>query len=279
MKIREPAVANKFYPGNEKELKDLLLSIQQTEEPSVNTNYAKEKIIGGIVPHAGYIYSGYEAIHFFINIQASPIKFETIIIINPNHNPSKNPLIVDNNTYWKTPLGRSKVDLDFAKKMALPMSDVENKFEHSGEVMVPFLQYMLEYPFQIVPVTMSSQDPENAKNLAKSIFDANNELGKNILIIASSDFSHFVSPKTGNELDQLVLDQIFQLNTQGVYEEILKHNISVCGFGPIMTLMEYSKKVTSKPVFEVLNKGNSAKTFPSKEVVDYISLITYEPDM
>jgi hypothetical protein len=276
MKIREPAFANKFYPGNEKELKDLLLSIQQTEESLVNTTFSKEKIIGGIVPHAGYIYSGYEAMHFFINIQASTAQYETIIIINPNHNPSKNPLVVDNNAYWKTPLGRTKVDLEFAKKMNFPLSEAENKFEHSGEVMVPFLQYMLKYPFQIVPVTMSIQSPENAKILAKSIFNANNELGKNILIIASSDFSHFVSPKTGIELDHLVLDKILKLNTQGVYEEILKHNISVCGFGPIMALMEYSKAVASKPVFEILKKGNSAKTFPSKEVVDYVSLIAYE---
>lgn len=275
MNTRNPAVAGKFYPGNEKELNSLLDDIYKFEGQNIDTSYAQNNLIGGVVPHAGYQFSGYEAVYFFENLRKAPNNYSTFVIVYPNHNIAMEDMTVDGHTHWETPLGKVKVDVEFAKKLNLPISDEEGKEEHSGEVMVPFLQYFLDYPFQIVPIIMTNQNIQNAELLARLINNAQNETGRNIQIIASSDFSHFVAPETGQELDNLVIDQIKALNTIEVYEEIVRNDISVCGYGPIMTLMEYAKFVADNPQAEVLKKGNSAKMYPSSEVVDYVSMIVY----
>jgi len=123
---------------------------------------------------------------------------------------------------------------------------------------------------------MSRQDNQNAKIIAASIFNANKILKKKICIIASSDFSHFVEPDEGKKLDSFVIDAILNLDTESVYYEVRNKNITVCGYGPIMTLIEYSKLVTENPVAKILKIGNSGEVIPSDEVVDYVSVLIYE---
>ncbi|MFO8053785.1 MAG: AmmeMemoRadiSam system protein B [Bacteroidales bacterium] len=275
MNIRTPVVAGKFYPGTKKELTALLDSIHESEAGNINTGLAEEHILGGVVPHAGYEFSGYEATHFFENIRKTSRQYHTIIIVNPSHNYTAEPLSVDSHTHWQTPLGKTAVNQSFARELNLPFSSEAGKFEHSGEVMLPFLQYYLDYPFQIVPITMAEQTVENAKHLAGVIDNANKHKDQDILLLASSDFSHFLAPETGRKLDDLVLDQIQKFNTEGVYREVTRHHISVCGFGPIMTLMEYARLISSKPVAKILKRGDSAKTYPSREVVNYVCLLVF----
>lgn len=273
--MREPAVANKFYPGEEKELKDLIDSLYRSEKNKINISYAEKQLIGGVVPHAGYIYSGYEAIHFFEIIRQYKTKIDDFIIINPNHSATGEEIATDNHNFWKTPLGKVKIDTDFINRLNIPLSDKVNKNEHSCEVMLPFLQHLLNYPFSIVPITMSVQNFENAKKVANAIFNANNQMKKNILIIASSDFSHFVDPDAGINQDDIAISEILSLNSAGLYEKIITNNISMCGYGPIMALMEYAHLVAPAIKAEILKRGNSGKTFPSNEVVDYVSMIFY----
>jgi MEMO1 family protein len=102
------------------------------------------------------------------------------------------------------------------------------------------LQYFLDYTFSVVPVTFLKQTPQNASFLAKSIMERNKSLKKRICILASSDFSHFVDAEEGKKADQYVLDEILNLNSEGVFREVRKRDISVCGYGPIMTLIEYA---------------------------------------
>jgi AmmeMemoRadiSam system protein B len=85
MKIRKAAVSGKFYPSNKKELKNLIRRIVDTEKRSIKEELASNTIIGGIVPHAGYIYSAYQAVHFFEIIKHSKQEFDTFLILNPNH--------------------------------------------------------------------------------------------------------------------------------------------------------------------------------------------------
>ena len=158
----------------------------------------------------------------------------------------------------------------------IPRSEIAHKYEHSGEVMLPLLQHFLDYDFKILPITISRQNCESAITLAKAIHEANAKLRKKILIIASSDFSHFVAPEEGRRLDQMVLDEIKALNSEKLYEKVMQNNISVCGYGPIITLMEYSMMLTSEPQTKVLCIGNSGDVIPSSEVVDYISILFYQ---
>jgi AmmeMemoRadiSam system protein B len=277
MKTREPIVAGKFYPDDKKNIIALLRSIYLKEKSKINTGLSKKKIIGGVVPHAGYVFSAYEAIHFFDIIKNSDSKFDTVFIINPNHTGYGNgEMALDNNECWETPLGKTEIDKDFSEILDLPVSGLAHRYEHSGEVMLPLLQYYLNYEFKILPVTISNQNYENAKKLAKSIYNANKTLNKKILIIASSDFSHYVEPELGKHLDSFVLKEIQNLNSEEIYNVVLEKNLSVCGYGPIMTLIEYSKMVSDNTRTEILRMGNSGETLPSKEVVDYVSILFYE---
>lgn len=276
MKIRKPAVAGRFYPNNSSELTLQLQQVLNHELPSIRTELSKKTILGGIVPHAGYMYSAYQAMHFFELLRQSQQQFDTFFIINPNHTGYGPEIALEENDCWETPFGTTEIDRVFHGFLDFEESAEAHQYEHSGEVILPLLQYSLDYPFRIVPITMFRQNPQNASRLAKAIYAANQHLQKKICIIASSDFSHFVNPQEGKKLDALVLHQILRFNTQGVFNEIREKNISVCGYGPIMTLMEYARLVTGNPKNEILKAGHSGEIHPSDEVVDYVSLLFYE---
>ena len=139
--------------------------------------------------------------------------------------------------------------------------------------MLPFLQYFLDYEFKIAPITLSSQTYKNARFLAERLKEAAMLLDRRLLFIASSDFSHFLSPEEGREQDAFVLENIITLDSQLIEKVIHKKKISVCGYGPIMTLIEYSKLVSSNPKVDILKIGHSGEIIPSHEVVDYVSIL------
>ncbi|MBE9468567.1 MAG: AmmeMemoRadiSam system protein B [Bacteroidetes bacterium] len=276
MKIRKPAVAGKFYPEEKNELKKLINSIYLKEKNNIDLSLSKHKIIGGIVPHAGYMFSAYEAVHFFDIIKKSSLQYDTIIIINPNHSSYGYNTELDSNDCWETPLGNVSLDTEFMSQLPFSTSTETHRYEHSGEVMLPLLQYFLDYDFKIVPITMSYQNYENAKLLAEEIYKACFKIEKNFLIIASSDFSHYVEPEYGKCLDNFVLDNILNLDACAINNVVRKKHLSVCGYGPIMALIEFSKLISDNPHTKILRRGNSGEIIPSQEVVDYVSMLFYE---
>jgi MEMO1 family protein len=276
MKIRPPAVAGSFYPGNRAAIHTLIDQILAKESPEIDRSLSSKKIIGAVVPHAGYMFSAYQAVHFFEILKNSERQFDTFFIINPNHTGYGSNTALDDNDLWETPLGKIEIDKSFYRYLNFTESSLAHKYEHSGEVMLPLLQQFLSYPFKIVPVTMSRQDTQTAKIIATSIYNANKILKKKICIIASSDFSHFVKPEKGKTLDSFVINAILKLDTDTIYHEVKDKQISVCGFGPIMTLIEYAKLDSENPVAKLLKYGNSGEIVPSDEVVDYASVLVYE---
>jgi AmmeMemoRadiSam system protein B len=276
MNVRTPKVAGAFYPGTENEIDRLVRQIRETESDRIDYSYAEKDIIGCVVPHAGYIYSGYEAIHFFEIIKRSPIEYDTFIIINPNHTGYGEHIEVDSNDSWDTPLGNVRVDTDFARQLDLPRSDRAQGQEHAAEVMLPLLQESLSYAFRIVAISMLRQNPITAMEVAEKIRDANKVFGRKLMIIASSDFTHFESPVDGKMKDDLVLEQIERQDSEKLYDTVIQNRISVCGYGPIMTLIEYGKLVADRPSSAILARGHSGKTRPSSSVVDYITILFYQ---
>ena len=276
MQTRKPSFSGRFYPANKKALFKLIKKIEEEERHKIDLSYAEKNIIGGIVPHAGYEFSGYEAIHFFYNLQKAKEQPDTVVILNPDHAGISLPISVDDRDQWESPAGISDVDHEMADATGLPRSPASSA-EHSGEVMLPLLHYYLGQDIKILPVTISQQIPENAKKVAEALLNAKKQTGKKIKLIASSDFSHFVSPDQGYKLDSLVLNHIDKFDSEGAYQTIKENRISVCGYGPIMALIEYALQVADHPSASVLARGNSGKKLPlDHEVVDYVSMVFVE---
>lgn len=277
MKTREPAVAGTFYPASASELTEMLDNLLQIEKAKIKEELSKKKILGGIIPHAGYKYSGYESVQFFeILHQDFKVFFDTVFILNPNHHGLGPEIAIDDNDYWKTPLGEVQVDSEMRDALAFPLSADAHKFEHSGEVILPFLQKFLDYNFKIIPISYLRQDPEQSIEIADRIIEVNKIMNKKILILASSDFSHYIDPFIGEKKDKKIIEKILDLDVEGVYSEIKKTNATVCGCGPIMTLMHYTIRIADNPQVKLLSFGNSAKSFESSEVVDYASLLFHD---
>lgn len=273
MKIRKSAVAGKFYPADKQSLIDQIETIRQKELPDINLDLKKNLILGGVVPHAGYMFSAYQAVHFFEIVKQSSQHFDTVVIINPNHTGLGHEIAFDSNDSWETPLGQVSLDIEFGESLGIDFSDIEQKREHSGEVMVPYLQHFFDSEFKIAPITLSNQTYKNAHFLAERLKEGASILDRNLLLIASSDFSHFLSPEEGRERDALVLENIITLDSPAIEKVVRKKNISVCGYGPIMTLIEYAKLMSSNPKVDILKIGHSGEIIPSNEVVDYVSIL------
>ena len=269
--IRQAVFAGRFYPSHKKDIAKLYETVLLSEELKINYDLADEKAIGAIMPHAGFMYCGYQAIHTLEILRTTERKFDTIIIVNPNHTGYGEDISVDGNKFWKTPLGDLEVDQDFVNCLALSVSDLAHQYEHSGEVILPFLHYALNYDFKIVPICLSIQDHGHARKVALAIFNANQVLKKEILVVASSDFSHFVSPEYGYMLDKPVIDAIEKLNSYEVERLVKAKQISICGFGPIIALIEYMKLNCEDPELSHLRGGHSGEVHPSSEVVHYHS--------
>ncbi len=273
--VREPYVADKFYPGKRSGLDKIFIRLLDREKDRINYKLSETKIIGTILPHAGYIYSGYQNIHFFEIISRSEEIFDTFIILHPNHRSIEYHYATDECEKWLTPYGAVPLDSEFIKALDIPKSERFHKYEHSGEVILPFLQKYITYPFHIVPLSLGKQTPEIASEISGKITEAVDKTGKKICIIASSDFSHYVKPDYGRMMDQKVVDKIFALDASGIYNEIINNNISVCGYAAIMALVNYSKNNYPDLNIEILARGHSGEIYPSAEVVDYISMLFF----
>ncbi len=276
MKIREPVVAGSFYPEQSGKLRELMDKLLEFELDSIKIGLAKgSAIAGGIVPHAGYQYSGYEAVHFFKILEESGNHFDTVILMHPNHYGRGPGIASDDADYWETPLGRVRIDTHLIDLLGLQRFSGAYSHEHAAEVILPFLQRFLEYEFRVVPISFLDQDPDTARQIGNKIFEVSSRENRNILLIASSDFSHYVDPLIGEKTDRRIIDHILSLDPERMYREKVTTGATLCGTGPILALMQYCRKLDGNIKSELLKFGNSGKSGPSDRVVDYASIIFY----
>ncbi len=276
MRTRNPAVEGRFYSHSKDQIFEQIRDMEKRQRyPEIDIDPVL--IFGAVLPHAGHTYSGYQTIPFFHLLAKLELYPETFVIVHPNHTGFGSELAVDDSDFWRNSIGDVPLDSEFAEALGLPFDRLAHSREHSAEVIVPFLQYFLpSFPFSIVPICMLDQSYDSASRVANQIRKAVAFTKRDVMVIASSDFSHFLAPDKGESMDQLVLHEIFGRNAAGVEETVKEHQISVCGYGPIMALMEYSKALFADYRIQILARGHSGQVIPSREVVDYISLILYQ---
>jgi len=287
--IRFPAVAGQFYPSEGREIKKEIDGALEREKDRIDLSLARKRIFGGVSPHAGYVFCLREAVHLFKILSLSGEKWATAVVLNPNHTGRGRPLSIDLNTRWMTPLGGTDIDEDLADYLIresegsdhpLYRESQAHKREHAGEVILPLLQYFLSR-FSLLPLCMGDSSYGAAAFLAELLSRRRAVSGSEPLIIASSDFTHYESPSLGKTLDDYALEAILNLDTRGFYRRVGEKRLSICGSGPIMVLLEYAKRVTSRPAVTLLRRGHSGESdyFEGQEqdrVVDYVSLLVHE---
>lgn len=276
MTVRKSSMAGSFYPDSPEEITEIFEDALKKEKGNIKTELKNKNIVGGVSPHAGYIYCVREAVHLFEIIREKGEIYDTVVIVNPNHTGYGEAVSVDSNQFWETPYGSIEVDTEFGAELSFPKEPMAQRFEHSGEVMLPYLQYFIGASFKILPICMMRQDLQTAINIAEKIKDASEKLGRKILILISSDFTHLKSPEKGAELDSYAIESLLQMDSHEFQRRVLEKDISICGMGPIMVLMEYSKMILKNPKLEILKRGHSGEVYPSAEVVDYVSILVYE---
>ncbi|RLE65172.1 MAG: hypothetical protein DRJ49_03640 [Thermoprotei archaeon] len=279
---RNPVVAGTFYEGTREGLIErlkwcFLHKLGPGKLPKLNVS-GPRRLVGIISPHAGYMYSGPIAAHGY-SVLAEDGVVDIVVIIGPNHHGMGAPLAVYPRGVWVTPLGEVPVADDVVNKLVKHTGIIEKDttahlYEHSLEVQLPFLQYTLGEDFKIVPITMLIQNYDTSVALADALVHTLE--GYNHIIIASTDFTHYEPHERAREKDMKAIERIVNLDTKGLYDVIFEMDISMCGYGPVMVLMEYSRKVGARNVnfLKYATSGDITKDYSS--VVGYASLVMME---
>lgn len=276
MKTRNAVVEGRFYPSTKNKIFDQIREIEEASRYPV-IELDPVRIFGAVLPHAGHLYSGYQTVPLFQLMNKLDVHPETFIIVHPNHSGHGLPVAIDDAERWCNAIGEVSVDRDFAEAMDLPFNRMVQAKEHSAEVIIPYLQYYFpKHNFSILPICMLEQNLLSASLVAERIRHVANETGRKVMVLASSDFSHFLSPQEGESRDQHVIDNILTRNAAGVEAAVEEHHVSVCGYGPIMSLMEYASALYSNYNIQILARGHSGEVHHSREVVDYVSMIMYQ---
>jgi len=273
-KNRFPAVAGQFYPEEEKELDQMIDEfLKNAKVPEI-----EGEIFGILVPHAGYVFSGPVAAYCYKAISGQ--KFETVVLIGDSHYEYFDGVSVWEKGEWETPLGRVKVDEELAKEILnfskrFFVKDSAHLFEHSLEVQIPFLQKVLKN-FKILPLIFGSEN-EDWKDLAKAILKLMEK--KKILVVASSDLSHYPPYEVAQEADKRTIEGILTSDPEKFKEKIdtLKKlfpdvDTFACAQDTIKTILEISKNKKGKA--KLLNYQNSGDTIygEKSQVVGYGSI-------
>ncbi len=274
--IRPPCVAGSFYPGTEIGIREQLQKIKDRVNYHIPSELKINRIFGGVLPHAGHVYSAYQTLSFFETLLHFNVSFDSFLLLHPLHHGGKLEFAGDASGFWETPLGRLKVDNEFINAMETEISSDMLAFEHSAEVILPYIQFYGFEDKMIIPIGIATQTPDVSRRISAMLNKAQSITGREICVIASSDFSHFLSPDEGSRQDQKVLDCMQQKDIDCVYKSIISNRISVCGYGPIMSLMEYSKSISSNYQSRILSRGHSGEVSPSDSVVDYISMLFFD---
>ena len=261
--IRKPAYAGSWYEGNPDKLKD---SINRYME-NAKMIRVPGKIIGIISPHAGHIYSGPVAGYAFKHIIDK--KFDTVVVVAPNHaDPHLDFSSVYTRGAYETPLGLIPVDVetaraivDYDKSDTVKDSDLchlssnVGRPEHSLEIQLPFLQVALG-DFKLVPIVMGDRDQGNISCPALAEAIASAVKGKNALLVASSDLSHFHDVGTLKRMDDIVRKHIEAYDPEGLLKDLSAGKCEACGGLPIAVVMMACKKLGAADA-RVLHMANS----------------------
>ncbi|MBZ0266115.1 AmmeMemoRadiSam system protein B [bacterium] len=244
MLVRKPAVAGQFYPSNPEKLRSIVISLLDAAKSNPDPN-----VNGIVVPHAGYIFSGKVAAEAYSTVREN--RYDAVILLAPSHFEKISSTSIFCSGEYSTPLGNVRLAQSLAESLVNENISIVNsdeghlqtgmRKEHALEVQLPFLQVIFGDSLRIVPIIIGQQELSFATELADQI--AEKCCDEKILLVASSDLSHFYSEARAHELDTEFINAVKSFNTQEVQKVIQQNKAEACGFGPVMTAMHAAKSL------------------------------------
>jgi AmmeMemoRadiSam system protein B len=270
--VRPAAVAGSFYPAAAAELTQLLDDcFNQSPLGPRGIPTASPNLIAGMVPHAGPIYSGPCAAHLYARLDSA---IQRVILIGVNHWARGHRASLSPWDAWRTPLGEVTVDQELSEALEarvkfLKREPYAHAEEHSIEVQLPFLQRRLDQ-FSFTPISLAHLSLAECTELGAAIAE-HCQSGEKILILASSDLSHYLSPKQTDALDRLAVDRVLAMNPQELLQVTEEENITMCGVIPTAVMLVAAKTLGAKRA-TLLKHCHSGDVTPMRKVVGYASV-------
>jgi AmmeMemoRadiSam system protein B/AmmeMemoRadiSam system protein A len=265
--VREPVWAGQFYDADASRL---TAAIDGFLKDLPAAPEVRGDIRAIVVPHAGYVYSGLSAAYAYRLVRGRP--YETVVIIGPSHRFGFKGCSIYAKGGFRTPLGTAAVDealaTELVKRSGFKYIPEAHEEEHSVEVQVPFIQTVLPGA-KIVPVVMGYPEMRTVKALAEALAAAC--AGRKVLVIASTDMSHFLAKSKANAVDVKTIELIKALKADAIEGKMEAGENILCGGAPVATVLLYAQK--AGPVrAEILNYADSAAaTGDESRVVGYVS--------
>ncbi|MDH5402354.1 MAG: AmmeMemoRadiSam system protein B [Candidatus Heimdallarchaeota archaeon] len=274
MNIRKSPIAGSWYKGTNTELTEQIQELFQNsvhgiqDDPFNSLKNTKiDDLLGIIVPHAGYMYSGSVATHGYHTLFKSIPHVDTVIVIGPNHRGVRTDISMYPEGKWVFPNGSVDIDHElvrFAK--AYEFSDIHVDFdpisqsqEHSIDIQIPFLLYLFNQKFNIFPICLGSQSNQTTDALSKFLFDLiQTKKSKKIVIVASSDLSHEYNYDILIQNDTNFLELLLLGDVTSLEKFRLDHHMTSCGYGAIFTLIKLANSYT-QPSIKLLKYANSSQ--------------------
>ncbi len=272
--VRSPAVAGLFYPAEADALRaavDGALPAPSKAPPAVAL----------VVPHAGYLYSGATAGRTYA---AAPIP-EGVVLMGPNHTGLGCPAAVWPAGRWRTPLGDVPVDAEMAGLLlashpALEVDTAAHLREHALEVQLPFLQQRAAAAgsgFGLVSLSVGTQNLDELLAAGRAVAEGLGSIGRDgdrdVLLVVSSDMSHYISADEARRRDLPALERVTALDPEGLHAEVSRRGTTMCGLGPAVAGLEAARRLGAG-AGELVRYGHSGEvTGEASEVVAYATVL------
>ncbi len=266
MMHRTPAVAGQFYPADRDGLtEEIKKHIVQGAE--------KEPAIGIVSPHAGFMYSGDAAGAVYSRIEIP----ETVVLIGPNHTGEGPSVSVMTQGVWTLPFGDLAIDRELAASISEASANVHvdssaHRYEHSLETQLPFLQYFRK-EFKIVPICLKRISFKDCEEVSRAILAGIKKVDRPVLIVASSDMTHYESQASALRKDKQAIDQIVNRDAEGLFEIVEKNHISMCGVNPVTVMLLCAREMgaSDSELIKYMTSGDVTGDYD--QVVGYAGVI------
>jgi hypothetical protein len=226
---RQAAVAGQFYPGTRDQLEQTLGSLIQ-QAPV-------KPALGIMVPHAGYVYSGAIAGEVYGAVEMPDL----FVILGPNHTGLGPQASIMDAGIWRMPQGDAYIDMALAKAIMshtglLEADETAHSYEHSIEVQIPFLQYLKQEVY-FVPISIMLRDLASCREIGRAIAAAAKDDHRRVLVVASSDMSHYETQEAARRKDEIALGRVLSLDPDGLLQTVSENRISMCGAAPVSIML------------------------------------------